>query len=88
MPIKDIRQFIDWVKMGDESLHARQQVFLERKQVVEAKMAELQEMLDLINHKCWYYETAIEAGTEKIHLESVPKGKLPCEVLKSKKSSK
>lgn len=33
----------------------------------EEKMAELQEVLDTIRHKCWYYETAIAAGTEKIH---------------------
>ncbi|MBP2004329.1 hypothetical protein J2Z58_001570 [Halobacillus andaensis] len=23
--------------------------------------------MELIEHKCWYYETALEAGTEDIH---------------------
>lgn len=53
--------------MGDESLQQRYHMFLERRRVVEEKMAELQEVLDTIRHKCWYYETAIAAGTEKIH---------------------
>ncbi len=78
MSIKDIRQFSEWVLMGDDSLQERYEMFLERKKAVEAQIAELQKTLDFINHKCWYYETAIEAGTEKIHFkEQSPK--LPCE---------
>lgn len=78
MPIKDIRQFSKWVQMGDDSLKERYEMFLERKRIVETQMAELQETLDFINHKCWYYETAIEAGTEKIHFKEQD-DKLPCE---------
>lgn len=78
MPIKDIRQFSEWVLMGDDSLQERYQMFLDRKKVVEAQMADLQKTLDFINHKCWYYETAIEAGTEKIHFKEQSE-ELPCE---------
>ncbi|MDO5424224.1 MAG: MerR family transcriptional regulator [Eubacteriales bacterium] len=78
MPIKDIRQFSKWVQMGDDSLQERYEMFLDRKRTVEAQIAELQETLDFINHKCWYYETAIEAGTEKIHFKE-QSDKLPCE---------
>ena len=78
MPIKDIRQFSKWVQMGDNSLQERYEMFLERKRTVEAQMAELQETIDFINHKCWYYETAIEAGTEKIHFKEGMTN-LPCE---------
>lgn len=78
MSIKDIRQFSEWVLMGDDSLQERYEMFLERKKAVEAQMADLQKTLDFINHKCWYYETAIEAGTEKIHFKEQSK-ELPCE---------
>ncbi len=78
MPIKDIRRFSEWVLMGDDSLQERYEMFLERKKAVEAQMAELQETLDFINHKCRYYETAIEAGTEKIHFKE-QSNELPCE---------
>ena len=54
-------------------------MFLERKKVVEAQMSELQETLDIINHKCWYYETAIAAGTEAIHEKDVKAGALACD---------
>ncbi len=78
MSIKDIRQFSEWVLMGDDSLQERYEMFLERKKIVEAQMADLQKTLDFINHKCWYYETAIEAGTEKIHFKE-QSDELPCE---------
>ena len=78
MSIKDIRQFSEWVLMGDDSLQERYKMFLERKKAVEAQMADLQKTLDFINHKCWYYETAIEAGTEKIHFKE-QSNELPCE---------
>ncbi|MDO4854161.1 MAG: MerR family transcriptional regulator [Coriobacteriia bacterium] len=80
MSIKEIRRFTEWVQMGDDSLQERYGMFLERKKTVEAQVVELQETLDFINHKCWYYETAIEAGTEKIHFGDPSKaGELPCE---------
>ncbi len=78
MSIKEIRQFSEWVLAGDESLQERYEMFLGRKRAVEAQLAELQETLDFIDHKCWYYETAIEAGTEKIHFNG-QSGELPCE---------
>lgn len=78
MSIKDIRQFSEWVLMGDDSLQERYEMFLERKKAVEAQMADLQKTLDFINHKCCYYETAIEAGSEKIHFKA-QSNELPCE---------
>lgn len=37
--------------------------FLERKEIVQKQM-------NVINHILWYYQTAIEAGTEAIHKEN------------------
>lgn len=79
MSIKDIRQFTKWVQKGDESLKERYDMFKERKQAVEKQIAELEETLEFINHKCWYYETAIKAGTEKIHFKDASNSELPCE---------
>lgn len=67
MSIKEIRQFSKWLEQGDASLQQRYDMFLERKRAVEQQISELQDVLKVIDHKCWYYETAIEAGTEKIH---------------------
>ena len=65
MPIKEIRQFVSWVQKGDSSLQARYDMFVERKKVVEKEIAELQETLDIVNFKCWYYHQALKAGSEK-----------------------
>ena len=78
MVLKDIRQFTEWLREGDASLEKRYQMFLERKKAVEQQMAEMQKTLDMINHKCWYYKTAIEAGTEAIHFKN-QSDQLPCE---------
>ena len=67
MSIKEIRQFSSWLEQGESSLQQRYDMFLERRRVVKQQMAELQKILDTVNYKCWYYETAIAAGTEKIH---------------------
>ncbi len=77
MPIKDIQQFSKWVQMGDNSLQERYDMFLERKQTVEKQIAELQETLKFVEHKCEYYRSALEAGTESIHFKNTEP--LPCE---------
>ena len=67
MPIKEIKTFIDWCSEGDSTLQQRYDMFLERKASVEAQMAELKKTMEVIEHKCLYYLTALEAGTEEIH---------------------
>ncbi|KKK39051.1 MerR family transcriptional regulator [Mesobacillus campisalis] len=67
MPIKEIKHFIDWCSEGDSTLQQRYDMFLERKATVEAQMEELKKTMELIEHKCQYYKTALEAGTEDIH---------------------
>lgn len=79
MPIKEIKQFIDWIQEGDASLRKRYDMFLERKQIVEEQMAELQKTLDMVNYKCEYYKTALEAGTEAVHFSKASSDRLPCE---------
>lgn len=67
MPIKDIKNFIDWCSEGDFTLQQRYDMFMERKAVVAAQMEELKNTMEVIEHKCWYYKTALDAGTEDIH---------------------
>ncbi|MFP3919654.1 MerR family transcriptional regulator [Lysinibacillus telephonicus] len=67
MPIKEIKNFIDWCSEGDSTLQQRYDMFIERKSSVEAQMEELKKTMELIEHKCFYYKTALEAGTEDIH---------------------
>ncbi|WP_431803211.1 MerR family transcriptional regulator [Halobacillus andaensis] len=70
MQIKEIKSFIDWCGDGDATLQQRYSMFMERKATVEAQLEELNKTMELIKHKCWYYETALEAGTEDIHKDN------------------
>ena len=72
MPLKDIRQFLNWCQEGDETLTERRDMFHERRQAVLDQIAELNQVLDLINFKCWYYDTALEAGSEEAVLNMPP----------------
>lgn len=67
MPIRDIQQFIAWVQEGDATLQQRYDMFVERRQSVQEQIAQLQKTLEFIEYKCWYYSTALEAGTEAVH---------------------
>ena len=67
MQLKDIKQYIDWCMEGDTTLQQRYNMFTERKAEAERQIAVLQNALEKIRYKCWYYETALSAGTIKIH---------------------
>ncbi len=67
MPIRDIKVFIDWCIRGDSTLTQRYDMLLKRKAIVEKQMAAMQKTLDTIRYKCWYYDTAVRAGTAKVH---------------------
>jgi len=77
MPIKDIKYFMDYCMEGDSRIDERLSIIKEQRNSVLKQMEELQEMLDMLNYKCWYYEAAKEAGTCAIHddiqKENVPK---------------
>jgi DNA-binding transcriptional MerR regulator len=64
LEIKDIKQFMQWCSEGPSTYAQRKQLFEERRKAVEAEMQELQKTLDLLKYKCWYYETAMNDGTE------------------------
>ncbi|KKI90744.1 MerR family transcriptional regulator [Bacillus sp. SA1-12] len=70
MPIKEIKHFIDWCSEGDSTLQQRYAMFMERKATVEAQIEELKKAMEVIEHKCLYYKTALDAGTEDIHKKS------------------
>jgi DNA-binding transcriptional MerR regulator len=77
MPIKEIKNFIDWCSDGDSTLRQRYDMFIERKAIVKAQMEELKKTMELIEHKCSYYKTALDAGTEDIHKNDNIKTTIP-----------
>ncbi len=70
MPVKKIQEYVALAQKGDATLKERYGLILEQKRLIEKEIAELQECYKEFEYKEWYYQTAIQAGTEKV-VESV-----------------
>lgn len=79
MPIKGIKTFIDWYMEGDSTLEQRRDMFYDRKRILEEQLDSLKKTLDAINYKCWFYDTAIAAGTASVPRNMKPEN-LPKEI--------
>lgn len=66
LSIKDIKRYIDLSLSGNETIQERLELFQKQREKVMAQIADLQNTLDILNYKCWYYETAKEAGTTSV----------------------
>lgn len=76
MSLKDIRKYIELAMQGDSTIDQRLELFQNQRKVLQQQMKELQETMDTLDFKCWYYETAKAAGTVQIPqtmpLEQIP----------------
>ena len=66
MSLKDIREYIHLAMEGDSTIEERLQLFYRQRQILQAQMEELQHTMDVLDFKCWYYETARDAGTVQV----------------------
>lgn len=66
LSIKEIKKFIDMAIKGDKtSLINRLTLFQSRRDAVKKQIEKMQETLNLLEFKCWYYEQAVQDGTEE-----------------------
>ncbi|MDL2285735.1 MerR family transcriptional regulator [Desulfovibrio sp. OttesenSCG-928-F07] len=75
MQIKDIKVFIDWCMQGDGTIQQRYDMFVAQKEKLQQQMEAMQTHMKKIEYKIWYYKTALEAGTVKIHESCAAKSK-------------
>lgn len=76
MPIKSIRRYVESAMRGDETLKERREMMYEQRRSLLAQMEELRRTLDVVEYKCWYYETAVEAGSEA-YMNTLPPEAIP-----------
>lgn len=79
LAIKEIKQFIRLCDEGPSTYEQRLQLFEARRAATKQEMARLQQTLDMLDFKCWYYETAIEDGNED-QLNAMIPDSLPPEI--------
>ena len=81
LEIKDIKQFFRWVSEGSSTYANRKELFELRKTAVEEEMRALEKTLAMLQFKCWYYDKAMQDGSEDQIREMLP-DRLPPEIQK------
>lgn len=76
MPLKEIRTFVRMSMEGDGTIDQRLEMIQAQRAVVKEQIAEQQQILKMLDFKCWYYETANAAGTTEVP-RSMPISRLP-----------
>ena len=65
LEIKDIKKFMDLCAEGSKTFPERREIFENQKIAIEAEIARLNKALDMLNYKCWFYETAMTIGEQE-----------------------
>ncbi|MEZ4593478.1 MAG: MerR family DNA-binding protein [Chloroflexota bacterium] len=59
LPIEVLIEYYALVQQGDVTVATRKQILQEQRAQLQARMAEMQETLDLLNHKIDVYENMV-----------------------------
>lgn len=79
MEIKDIQLFMEWCAEDPSTYPKSKAMFEEWKAHMELEIANMNRALDMLKFKCWYYEQAIQDGSED-RLEALIPDYLPEEI--------
>lgn len=86
LKIKEIKMFMGWCVQGSKTYPQRKALFLKQKESVEAELEKMNQVLDMLTFKCWYYEQAIEDGNEE-RLNSMTPQEMPEEIRRAYENS-
>jgi DNA-binding transcriptional MerR regulator len=59
LPIEVLIEYVALVQQGDKTIEARKQILKEQRELVAARMNEMQKTLDILDHKIEVYEKAV-----------------------------
>lgn len=63
LSLTKIREFMDMSTQGDATIPQRLALFQRQQDAIREEIRLLEEILHLVDYKCWYYETAKDEGT-------------------------
>lgn len=86
MEIKDIKQFMDWCTQGPSTYPQRKAMFEAQKAHLEEELRHINQTMDMLKFKCWYYEQAMKDGGEEGIAAMIPDG-LPEEIRRAYENS-
>ena len=59
LPVEVLIEYIALVQKGDKTIKARKEILAEQRELLVARMKEMQKTLDLLDHKIEIYENAV-----------------------------
>lgn len=80
MSLREIREFVRLSEQGDASIEARRNLVHTRRDKLLQQMESLRRTLSFIEYKCWFYDTAAEAGTCDVPA-NMPDDEMPPDIL-------
>lgn len=66
LSIEVLIEYMDLVQQGDDTIETRKEILREQRDLVAARIQEMQKTLDLLNHKIEVYEKAILTKEKQI----------------------
>ena len=79
MSLRDIREYIELAMQGDSTIDARLAMFRRQQDTLRAQMQQLQDTMQVLEYKCWYYETAQKLGSIDA-VKNLPDKDIPAEM--------
>jgi DNA-binding transcriptional MerR regulator len=75
LPIEVLIEYVALVQQGDKTIEARKDILKEQRELLLARMNEMQKTLDILNHKIEVYENAVlKKEKEMIQAEEIMAG--------------
>ncbi len=59
LPIEVLIEYVGLVQQGDQTIEARKEILKEQRELLLARMKEMQKTLDILDHKIEVYENAV-----------------------------
>lgn len=59
LPIEVLIEYVGLVQQGDRTIEARKEILKEQRELLMARMKEMQKTLDILDHKIEVYENAV-----------------------------
>ena len=59
LPIEVLIEYIGLVQRGDQTIETRKDILVEQRELLIARMEQMQKTLDILNHKIEMYEKAV-----------------------------
>ena len=59
LPIETLIEYVALVQQGDKTIEARKEILIEQRELLAARIADMQKTLDILDHKIEVYENAV-----------------------------